>query len=84
MNQEQYEARKRLLKRIKNEWGERLEAFRRPNENTGLSRLSYAELIDGYCTAQEKLNRFIKRTVAIYALSDPVAFRHKHPYHCFF
>lgn len=60
MTQSQYEAKKALLKRIKEQWRVRLIACRR-NEPCD-SSLAYSELVMNYVLAQHRLNHFVRES----------------------
>lgn len=63
MNQAQYEAKKALLKRIKHEWAARMQASRQLPK-TRASMLLWGDAMAGYRETQDKLNRFIRRSIA--------------------
>lgn len=68
VNQQKYEAKKALLKRIRDEWHARLTYERKafysktplpPNP----SKLDYGGRLLGYMSAREKLRRFIRESL---------------------
>lgn len=69
MKRSKYERKKVLLKRIKNEWGRRMDEVRHYESKRFCgpvkldSRLSWSELVGPYCEAQHKIRRFINNSI---------------------
>lgn len=71
MNKQQakYEARKALKKRIKDEWGKRLSVakskFKTHKDRCNKANiLEYGRCVEGYCTAQAEVRRYIHSSIA--------------------